>query len=147
DKPAANQQPDRTQIFLGAALAAGAFENVFGDTNALVRRSTFIELGGFLEDRLCPAEDWRFYADAVLRGARLEVVPESLFWYREMPGTRSNKISAFAGYIGALGSYQNAVPPELQPLIACAQGMYLQNTSDRNHPKPAASTKQTTCNA
>jgi GT2 family glycosyltransferase len=60
--------------FLGAAIAPGMLRNVFGDANALIRRSVFDRIGGFTEDFGVGNEDWEFFARAVLRGMRLEVV-------------------------------------------------------------------------
>ncbi len=128
DPPCLNEKARRCRTFLGAAVAAGAFDNVFGDTNALVRRKTFLDLGGYVEDHATPAEDWEFYASAVLKGARLEVVPEALFWYRETADNRSATIPRFAGYSGVLRSYKKTVPAALEQLIVCAQGMFLQQS-------------------
>lgn len=57
-------------------------ENRFGDANALVKRSTFKELGGFSTLYGVGYEDWEFFLKAYLRGHRLAVVPEPLFNYR-----------------------------------------------------------------
>jgi len=67
---------------LGNAAGLGVFRNVFGDANALVRRSLFERLGGFTEDYGVGHEDWEFFARATLAGADLQLVPEPLFWYR-----------------------------------------------------------------
>lgn len=78
--------PDRPSrhlwVPLGNAPGLGVFRNVFGDANALVRRTTFLELGGFTEDYGVGHEDWEFFARAALAGANLQLVPEPLFWYR-----------------------------------------------------------------
>ncbi|RMD68225.1 MAG: glycosyltransferase, partial [Gammaproteobacteria bacterium] len=67
---------------LGGAAGAGIFRNVFGDANALWRREAFFQAGGYTTDYGLGHEDWELFAEAVLRGLRLEVVPEPLFWYR-----------------------------------------------------------------
>ena len=70
---------------LGAALSVGLTENVFGDANALIRKRSFDAIGGFTELRGVGHEDWEFFAKACLQGHRLDVVPESLFYYRVLP--------------------------------------------------------------
>ncbi|MGN2242001.1 glycosyltransferase [Frateuria sp. GZRR33] len=85
DDENAGRPPARSRelwIPLGNAAGLGVFRNVFGDANALVRRSLFERLGGFTEDYGVGHEDWEFFARATLAGADLQLVPEPLFWYR-----------------------------------------------------------------
>lgn len=73
---------DGRRLFLGGALGLAPVFNVLGDVNALVRRETFLKVGGFTEDYGVGTEDWELWATAVTQGARLEVLPEALFHYR-----------------------------------------------------------------
>lgn len=73
---------DGRRMFLGGALGLAPVFNVLGDVNALVRRETFLKVGGFTEDYGVGTEDWELWATAVTQGARLEVIPEALFHYR-----------------------------------------------------------------
>ena len=69
---------------LGPCLEAGWRINVFGDANFVVKKSVFVELGGFATD--CSAvEDWQFLVRLAFRGFRQIVIPESLYWYRHLP--------------------------------------------------------------
>jgi O-antigen biosynthesis protein len=67
---------------IGPVLEIGMIENVFGDTNAIVRKTVFDELGGFGTDKSTNCEDWEFLALVALRGHTIEVLPEQLFFYR-----------------------------------------------------------------
>ena len=67
----------------GGPVSQGLLNNVFGDANAIVRRKVFLELGGFELTPGVGAEDWDFFARAVLSGYRLEVIPEALYHYRQ----------------------------------------------------------------
>ncbi|CCG86688.1 glycosyltransferase [Erwinia piriflorinigrans] len=67
---------------LGPDLNVAGFNNCFGDANALIKKDTFISLGGFTEDYGIGHEDWEFFSKAVLAGYKLNLVPEPLFWYR-----------------------------------------------------------------
>jgi GT2 family glycosyltransferase/glycosyltransferase involved in cell wall biosynthesis len=127
DAPELDQEPDYIRTFLGNATTAGLFENVFGDTNALVHRQAYLELGGYGEDNTNRCEDWEFYAKTLLKGARLELIPDSLYWYRLTPGSRSSTLPASVGYSRVLHRYKTAVPSHLQPLIAFAQQSHLRN--------------------
>ncbi|CAK7192883.1 hypothetical protein COMNV_01093 [Commensalibacter sp. Nvir] len=80
--PIANSIKPYYWLPLGGDPNIGAFFNCFGDANALIRKKVFDELGGFTEDYGLGHEDWEFFAKAVLKGYELQVVPESLFYYR-----------------------------------------------------------------
>jgi glycosyltransferase involved in cell wall biosynthesis len=126
--PAPNQIPDITFLFLGAALPAGYFKNVFGDTNALVHRHTFLQLGGFSEEASVRFEDWKFYAEAVMKGIKLEVAPESLFWYRKTGIRKSTSLSASKGLQLVRAAYKNADANSLFQLLSVSQAMNNQLT-------------------
>jgi GT2 family glycosyltransferase len=53
-----DESTDAMWLPIGAALAGGAYENVFGDAQALVRREVLEALGGFSEDFGVGHEDW-----------------------------------------------------------------------------------------
>ncbi len=75
-------QVTHRRLFMGGAEGLAPLYNVLGDANALVRRSTFEAVGGFHEDYGVTHEDWEFFLTASRTGARLEVLPEALFYYR-----------------------------------------------------------------
>lgn len=80
--PSPFRQMTHCWLPLGDNLNIAAFNNCFGDANALIRRSVFNDVGGFTEDFGVGHEDWEFFLRAVLKGHRLMVIPEALFWYR-----------------------------------------------------------------
>jgi len=116
------QVPDNVTLPLGAAADVGAVANCFGHANALVRRSTFEELGGFTEDYGVGYEDYEFFARAVLRGARLEVVPEELFWYRRQQGGITQTTPQAANVFRSARPYLEALPPDLRGIVRLLQG-------------------------
>ncbi len=115
------QVPDAVFLPLGAAADVGAVKNCFGDTNALVRRSTFEQLGGFSEDYGVGQEDHEFFARAVLKGVRLEPVPEQLFWYRRSQGGVSQTTPLVANTLRFARPYLEALPPDLRGVIRLLQ--------------------------
>jgi len=66
----------------GDVGAVGFLENAFGDTNALVRRSAFDQIGGFHEIWGVGREDHSLFAQLSSSGLGVTVIPEPLFWYR-----------------------------------------------------------------
>jgi hypothetical protein len=56
--------------------------NVFGDANALWKRSVFVKICDYTTDYGMEHEDLELFAEAVLTSATLEVVPKALLWYR-----------------------------------------------------------------
>ena len=121
---------------LGPATTVGLFKNCYGDANALVRRDAFDALGGFTEDPGVGHEDWELWARAVLRGYRLQVVPEALYWYRlagggmlseSIGGTHSAQAQRHANNARNLRPYLERLAGwhEGQDLLRLAQGMFL----------------------
>jgi GT2 family glycosyltransferase len=77
----------RQRLFMGAVPSLSPVFNVFGDANAMIRKSTFEAVGGFTEDYGIGHEDWEFFLKTALSGARFTVVPDSLFDYRVAAGS------------------------------------------------------------
>lgn len=60
----------------------GLFRNGFGDSNCFVRRTVWEDLGGFTEHYKIGLDDHEFFMRATMRGYQIELVPESLYFYR-----------------------------------------------------------------
>ena len=123
---------------LGPALAAGYFRNVFGDANCMVRKSAFERLGGFTEIHGVTHEDWEFLAKAVLKGCRLEMIPESLFFYRYTPDSMIRSTSKYRNHLRHIRPFLDSVPPELHQVLLMAQGAWLMQSSGKGAAEVAA---------
>jgi len=124
-EPTPDLQPLRRTLFVGGEAVAGLFRNCFGDTNALVRRETYLALGGCTEDVGVPYEDWEFYSKASLQGYRIEVVPEALVWYRLSPEGITGTTSPFSGHHRRFRPYRHAGPPAMRELAHLSYGLKL----------------------
>ena len=82
DAPGRDRTPTGRWVPLGAATTVGMFQNLYGDTNAMIRRKVFNDLGGFPEDYGYALEDWELFSKSVLGGYKLESIPQPLYWYR-----------------------------------------------------------------
>ncbi|EPJ5820610.1 glycosyltransferase [Pluralibacter gergoviae] len=101
---------------LGPDLNVAAFSNCFGDANSFIRKTVFDELEGFTEDYGLGHEDWEFFSKACLRGYKLQLVPQSLFWYRVantgmlLSGNKSkNNYRSFRPFLNEKLSYTHAL--------------------------------------
>ncbi|OIR03785.1 putative glycosyltransferase EpsE [mine drainage metagenome] len=74
-----SRDPGYIFLPLGSCLESAMVENTIADTNTLVKRGVFHEVGGFPGGSL--VEDWRCYLAILERGLRIEVVPDALFTY------------------------------------------------------------------
>jgi GT2 family glycosyltransferase/glycosyltransferase involved in cell wall biosynthesis len=85
DAPNAATEIHSRYIALGGGLAMSCFwnTNTFGGAAFLVRRTSFIQLGGFTTDYGVGHEDWEFLIRAELAGLRLYHLPEPLVWVRK----------------------------------------------------------------
>jgi GT2 family glycosyltransferase len=101
---------------MGACWQAGLCENVFGGANFCVRREVFLELGGFTETR-GGCEDWEFLAKLTLRGYALDVVPDTLFFYRRSVGSMTTTMDPMVSYERAVAPFRHARPEQWKKLL------------------------------
>eukprot|EP00466_Bigelowiella_natans_P018501 jgi/Bigna1/80980/fgenesh1_pg.76_\ len=140
--PYKQQHPDFRWLSIGPAADLGMFHNVFGSSQALVRKKSFFKIGGFSEEGESTYEDWEFFADTVLKGYRLEAVPEALSWYRQRNrGGKQTKKSdtddraviasddnlmyttnAYTNRLRALRPYMRAIPEQLRNALLFGWG-------------------------
>jgi len=116
--------PERIWLPLGGAAGAGLYRNAFGDANALWRRSAFERVSGYTIDYGVGHEDWELFAEAVLSGLTLEVVPEPLYWYRVNPQGMLRAGDHWADHARSVRPYLRHNPSGLG--MALAYGLYLQ---------------------
>ena len=121
--------PAGRMIFLGDAGTAGLFFNGFGDTSMAVRRSTFLEVGGFEAGKASgPALDWVFLARARARGLRIGVLQTPAVKYRrdlldaERKWRKRDKEGALKAVLDA---YEGSYEPQLLARFAHGLAMGL----------------------
>jgi GT2 family glycosyltransferase/glycosyltransferase involved in cell wall biosynthesis len=122
--PKAGATPCEIWLPLGGAVAVGAFLNLYGDANGIVRRDVFEKLGGFTEDYGIGHEDWELYAKAALAGYTVMVVPQPLFWYRIHQTSMLRTTNHFVNHMRSLRPYLKALGPELSQILLFAQGLF-----------------------
>lgn len=101
---------------LGGPDALGLIHNVYGDANAMVRRSVFSRIGFFSEQPGYAMHDWEFFARASIAGLKIRPIPRPLYWYRSKPDSMfrtSNWYDNRQPVIDAFGS----APPDVSRQI------------------------------
>ena len=136
ERPWADQPPTKRLLFSGAAMPLSVIRNTFGDANSLVRRRALMEIGGFTEDRGAGQEDWEAYSKFALRGYRVEVVPEPLFFYRTAPSSMSRGMPMIRSHLRTLRPYLEEIPRAYHPLIELAMGQLLDRWGLIDPPPP-----------
>jgi glycosyltransferase involved in cell wall biosynthesis len=134
-RPAPERPSSHVWPFLGGALGPGLRRNVFGDANAFFRRDVFARIGGFTEDVGVGCEDWELFARAVLRGLRLDTVPEPLVRYRQSPQGMLGSTAKHANEMRALRPYLGLLPPAMRPLVHLAR--HATSAAAASMPRPA----------
>lgn len=99
----------RRRLFAGVDSSCGLARNCFGGGTILIRRSTYTALA-----KEPSASAWEFHARAVLRGFRLEVVPEPLI-FRDRAGSPTDPQRVLRPFL-------EEVPSGYRDLIRLAQG-------------------------
>ena len=106
--------------------------------------TAFFALGGFTEDFGHNHEDKELFTRAVLRGYRLEVIPEALYWYRENPQGINLGSDPYLNYMRGLRPYREVLPPSMEHLLNFALAHYLHaNRFSQPHPAMAAASPAT----
>ena len=112
---------------LGACLSVGLDHNCFGDTNALIKRTAYEELGGFTAFMY---EDLELYTRAILQGKRLIVVPEILYLYRFHRGSRSRREKVSAAAVESLIPILETTSELLWPALLLLRGQLYRRASE-----------------
>lgn len=108
---------------VGDIVSFSVVTNAIGDANSLIRRSLFEKLGGFSEDYGLGHEDFELYLRAVLRGAKVSVVPEPLFWYRRNGESMLSATHAAANRMRSFRPFLDNLPVPLVELAVLAHGL------------------------
>lgn len=97
-------------LFLGGDAETGAFKNCFGDANCCVRATSFEKIGGYTEDKQIGFEDWEMYANASMRGFQVDIVPESVYYYRFSQGSMQRTTDYLINRKRSLRPYLRTLP-------------------------------------
>jgi glycosyltransferase involved in cell wall biosynthesis len=126
--PERDEDATKRYIIMGDFGPLGLLYNGYGDLNCFVRRDRFLSIGGFVVDGCFNhAEDWRFFAKAWAKGLKLDVVPESLLWYRTTQaswGTGWRKRDRTGALMRAAQVYLETAPAEVKPFLLLSQGLF-----------------------
>lgn len=122
------KSPERLWVTLGGALGVGVYRNGFGDANALWRKEAFDQLGGYSTDYGVGHEDWELFADAVLSGLYIMLVPKPLYWYRVNPTGMLRAGDHWADYARSVRPFLRRDPYGLG--MALAYSLFLQRTRE-----------------
>lgn len=129
-EPTDGQQPTGRWVPIGAAKTVGMFQNMYGDTNAMIRRSVFEFVGGFPDDYGYALEDWELFSKAVLAGFKLRTIPLPLYWYRLRLTSHSRTTAKHSNNVRTIRPYLDTIPTSLHHLVLFAQGM--KESHDKN---------------
>jgi len=121
------KEPLYTYTPVGACLEGGIMENIFGDTNFIIKRDVYDRLGGFFKNKGESWEDYLFLSKLCIEGYRLEVLPRVLFWYRHMGNSRSRVSDSYVNRNNVANLYASYLPEKLRFLPAGVMGMHLNN--------------------
>lgn len=111
-----NDNIQTTVVLPGAILELAAIENVFGDSNFIIRKEVFDKLGGFPNERNI-YEDWAFLIKLLCLGYKMDVVPIPLFGYRKKEESLSARFNKVESLRATLNCYYQFIPKHLRNLF------------------------------
>ena len=130
DPPPYGLTPTGRWVPIGDAKTVGMFQNMYGDTNAMIRKSAFEEVEGFPDDYGYALEDWELFSKSVLSGFRLVTIPLPLYWYRLRVTSHSRTTAKHGNQVRTIRPYLDTIPTALHQLVLFAQGM--KESHDKN---------------
>jgi glycosyltransferase involved in cell wall biosynthesis len=90
----------------GGPHVLASIRNIYGDANAIFRTQSFREIGGYETDRGTSCEDWEAFVKLVNAGKRIGVVPDHLFYYRQLADGFSRRTNKFANHERVLRQFK-----------------------------------------
>ena len=115
-----NDCPVSRYLPLGNVTLLNVITNLLGDANMFVKRSVFENLGGFKEVKKITFEDWEFLTRASLKGYKIYVVPEPLFWYRVHSSSMLHTTDRYLNHRFRLNALFENINPELYKMMILA---------------------------
>jgi glycosyltransferase involved in cell wall biosynthesis/GT2 family glycosyltransferase len=108
---------------VGGGLGYALENNALSDTHALVKTEVFHTIGGFTEDFGVGHEDFEFFLKASLRGFRITIAPERLYWYRRQKSSITGTTQLPVNRARSLRPLLEQACPDLRELLVVAHGM------------------------
>ncbi|MER9539847.1 DUF6212 domain-containing protein [Mesorhizobium sp. M0586] len=111
---------------LGGPDALGLIHNVYGDANAMMRRSVFSRIGFLIEKPGYAMHDWEFFARASLAGLKIRTIPKPLYWYRSKPDGMFRTSNWYDNRLPILEAFRSSLPDGARLLhhLAIAQNAH-----------------------
>jgi hypothetical protein len=109
-------------IGVGGSLELCFFINTLGASNIFVNRTSFESLGGYNEN--CSGyEDWEFGVRVMMANMKWEIVPETLYLYRDSPSSMMDKLkdNDYMEVNTVLKPYLELIPSELRSIFHYAR--------------------------
>jgi glycosyltransferase involved in cell wall biosynthesis len=91
---------------LGNDLIASQMDDVHGGPVLIIRRTVFDALGGYTEDKGIGYEDYELHVRVGLAGFRVDVLSETLHWYRQVDGGVSSSTNHYRNHMRVLRNYE-----------------------------------------
>jgi glycosyltransferase involved in cell wall biosynthesis len=111
---------------MGGPDALGLIHNVYGDANAMMRRSVFSRIGFLVEKPGYAMHDWEFFVRASLAGLKIRTIPKPLYWYRSKPDGMFRTSNWYDNRLPVLEAFRSSQSDDVRLLhhLAIAQNTH-----------------------
>jgi glycosyltransferase involved in cell wall biosynthesis len=104
--------------FLGNDISSSILKNNLGDTFSLIRRSSFVKLGGFDTTQNASYEDWELFSKAVLNNYPITTFPRALGIYNNTSNSYNKSSNKFNSKNQVINSYEQYINNEIKNSIS-----------------------------
>lgn len=99
----------KISTFLGNMKEICMLQNVFGDSNLMIKKDVFEKIGGFPSERKI-YDDWVLQMKLSLSNYKIDVIPHTLFYYRESKEGISRNTNKIVCHKATLKYYYEYIP-------------------------------------
>lgn len=111
-------------LYVGPNISIASVSNPYGDSNMFAKADSLISIGGFSEHYKVGRDDLEMFVRAQRNGLRIELIPESLYYYRLSENRmRMSHLNLYAGHARVLASLTVSLSQEDSMMIRYGQGL------------------------
>ncbi len=133
DAPGDHTVPVSRRLSTESNLSLSVLYDTIGIANVVLRRRVFNEVGGYPHEQQTGSAGAELFCRLMLKGYRVEVIPDALCWSRAVPANAIRRASEKHALIRLLDIHLAQVPQCYRPLVEICLGRSLTDRGVRSY--------------
>jgi|GEM_PF-951990 len=106
-----NVPPNMLYMPVGNDLVGSQMNDLYGGPTMIIRRNVFNALGGYTEIKGIGYEDYELHVRTGLAGYKVDALPDTLHWYRQLDGGVSTTTNQYRNHTRVTRYYDDRYDP------------------------------------